>query len=184
MSMSSGQSIRSFEIDAAREADLDRLPEIEARAAMLLDPADLPPEIASQTTSVEDHRESLAEGRLLVARLVDSSEVVGFASLKRVGGEGHLEELDVDPEHGRQGIGRALVLAAIEWAAQQGDSGITLSTFEHVRWNAPFYAKLGFETIPNEELSEALVEVRRVETRLGLDVGKRVIMRCPISRRE
>jgi hypothetical protein len=41
----------------------------------------------------------------------------------------------------------------------------------------PFYARLGFEGIPQQELSPALLSVIDDETRRGLDPRRRVVMR-------
>jgi hypothetical protein len=41
----------------------------------------------------------------------------------------------------------------------------------------PFYARLGFDVIPPEELSAALRVVVQDETRRGLDAARRVAMR-------
>jgi predicted N-acetyltransferase YhbS len=96
-------------------------------------------------------------------------------------GIAHLEEIDVHPEHGRRGLGRRLVCAVCRWAAANGYSWVTLSTFRDVPWNMPFYARLGFEEIPPEELSSALLSVIEDETRRGLDPSRRVAMRRPCA---
>lgn len=56
----------------------------------------------------------------------------------------HLEQLSVHPDHGGQGIGRALLRAGCEWAALQGYREITLATYGDIPWNGPFYASEGF----------------------------------------
>jgi predicted N-acetyltransferase YhbS len=89
----------------------------------------------------------------------------------------HLEEIDVRPEHGRRGLGRRLVRAVCTWAESNGYQAVTLTTFRDVAFNMPFYARLGFEVIPSEELSTALRVVVQDETRRGLDPGRRVTMR-------
>ncbi len=50
----------------------------------------------------------------------------------------HLEEIDVDPSHGRRGLGTALVNAVCEWASDSGHALLTLTTFRAVPWNLPF----------------------------------------------
>jgi predicted N-acetyltransferase YhbS len=103
---------------------------------------------------------------------------VGFAHIMVLGpGIAHLEEVDVHPEHGRRGLGSRLVVAVCTWAATNGYSCVTLTTFRDVPWNMPFYARLGFEQIPPAELSPALLSVIEDETRRGLDPGRRVAMR-------
>lgn len=62
---------------------------------------------AAVVIPAEALQEGLAEERLWVA--IDSQEQrLGFALAGVVAGSAHLEELDVVPEYGRQGIGTAL----------------------------------------------------------------------------
>jgi GNAT superfamily N-acetyltransferase len=59
----------------------------------------------------------------------------------------HLEQLAVHPDYARQGLGRALLQAAIEWARHAGFTEITLATYRDVPWNGPFYASEGFTEV-------------------------------------
>jgi GNAT superfamily N-acetyltransferase len=76
--------------------------------------------------------------------LVSGDPPVGFARIDLVAGGAHLEQLAVHPDHGRRGLGRALVRAACAWAAAAGYDDMTLATYRDVPWNAPFYASEGF----------------------------------------
>ena len=164
-----------YTIGSSKREDVDALPEIERRAARLFSPEDLAPELAAETTPVLVYLRAHDEGRLIVAR--DASErVVGFAHLVWIGKFAHLEEIDVDSDFGRRGIGRMLVEAACEWARARGSDRITLSTFRDVAWNAPFYARLGFRTLLENELSIALRDLRTKERGEGFDSEKRVMM--------
>ena len=87
------------------------------------------------------------ELRDAVVVLVAGRPPVGFVRVAEVGGGAHLEQLAVHPDHGRQGIGRALVRAACRWAADAGYRCITLATYRDVPWNGPFYASEGFGEI-------------------------------------
>ena len=62
------------------------------------------------------------------------------------------------------GIGAGLVRACGIDAANAGCECLTLTTFADVEWNAPFYARLGFERIEDlaawPRLAETLAEVR------------------------
>ncbi len=89
----------------------------------------------------------------------------------------HLDELDVLPGYGRNGIGSALVEAVEDCALDRGCVEITLTTFRDVPWNAPFYARLGFEPIPEQDLGTELVRRLLDETALGLKRSTRVAMR-------
>ncbi len=163
------------EIELARSEDAGRIPEIERRAARLFPETLLPSGLANETTTAEDVAEAIEAGGLLVARDVRAG-VIGFALLEEDEGEAHLEEIDVDPDHGRRGVGRALVEAAIAWARARGASRITLSTFRDLAWNAPFYARCGFEVVPASAYSDRDRGRRAEEAASGLEVSQRVIM--------
>ena len=130
----------------------------------------------AETTDEAELREAQAEGRLWVA-LADGTPV-GFVLVDLLpSGLPHLEELSVDPRHGRRGVGAALVRAACEWAARSGHPELSLTTFRDVPWNLPFYARLGFEEVPRDELRPELVEILRDEASRGLDPLRRAVMR-------
>lgn len=151
------------------------LPSVELAAARLLS-GHAPESVLSEATSPDDFERSRNEGHLWVA--LSDDVPIGFAQVKilepRVA---HLDEIDVHPEHGRRGIGTRLVKAVCEWAALSAYRSVTLATFRDVRWNMPFYSKLGFEVIPREILSPALRLVVDDEARRGLDTTRRVVMR-------
>jgi GNAT superfamily N-acetyltransferase len=165
-----------YEIGRARPDELARLPQIEERAAVLFDSvpwtACLPPYV----TPLDDFVEAQREGLLWVARsLVDGP--VGFALVEWLdAGQPHLEEVDVLPEHGRRGIGTALVRAVCDWAVSQGGS-LSLTTFKGLPWNQPFYERLGFRVLSDAELSDSLAACVARETAAGLPREQRVVMR-------
>jgi GNAT superfamily N-acetyltransferase len=116
-------------------------------------------------------------GRAPAAVFVAGRPPVGFAWVEMLDGHAHLEEVAVLPEHGRAGLGRALVEAAVSWAAASGFSSLTLATFRDVPWNGPFYASCGFDVLPRRRWTPGLRRIRRRERRLGLDeLGARVVM--------
>jgi GNAT superfamily N-acetyltransferase len=115
----------------------------------------------------------------LVARAPDG-RAVGFAQLEMVGGQPHLEEMDVHPAHARRGLGGRLVETVKEWARDAGHTALTLTTFRDVPWNAPFYARCGFRILAPHEIPPALRAVVEEEAGRGLDPATRVVMRCPL----
>lgn len=169
-----------YTIMPARPGDLPLLPAIELAAATLL-AGQAPATILAETTSQADLQDARRRGHLWVA-LADGAPV-GFAHVQVLEpGVAHLEEIDVHPEHGRRRLGTRLVMTVCSWAASQGYSYVTLTTFREVPWNMPFYAGLGFEEIPPEELSPALRLVIADETRRGLDPTRRAAMRHRCNR--
>ena len=159
----------------ARPRDLAALPAIELRAARLLEGV-VPPSILAEFTSLEDFAAAQATGRLWVALADD--QPVGFAIVEMLGdGLPHLEEIDVDPPHGRRGLGARLVRAVCDWTRERGYPEVTLTTFRDVPWNMPFYARMGFEVVPDAEQRPALKEVVRYEAARGLEPAQRCVMR-------
>ena len=169
-----------FDIRSASERDVPLLPIIEQRAAALfLDRAEhlgLTAEGLQHVTSEDVLACAQQQGRLWVAT-VNSGEVVGFALVILVDDLAHLKEVDVLPEHGRQGIGTALVQTVCAWARGLGIPAVTLSTFREVPWNAPFYARLGFQVVSPIEVSPGHVELMNRESDRGLRSDRRILMR-------
>jgi GNAT superfamily N-acetyltransferase len=165
-----------YTIRLARLDELPRLTDIERQAGARF--AVYP--FANRTTQILTPPEALQEGighqRLWVTVTADDHPV-GFALASVVEANAHLDELDVLPEHGRRGLGAALVDTVCAWARGNGFGAITLSTFSHVPWNAPFYARHGFRILAPDELSETLQSLLREEAARGLPAEQRVIMR-------
>jgi GNAT superfamily N-acetyltransferase len=169
-----------IEIHMAAPEQVSRLPEIELRAAGLFGPDELPSGIASQTTPLADYQAAQVQDRLIVAQ-DEAGVVTGFAHMIELDGRAHLEELDVDPDFGRRGIGSRLVRAACGWGEVRGFKSITLATFLDIPWNAPFYARMGFEVFPERLWSVAHSGLRAHEAEMGLDLDRRVIMQRKIE---
>jgi GNAT superfamily N-acetyltransferase len=129
------------DIRAARPDELALLPPLEAAADTLFDALGIGP--LPGPGRVAD-----LEAALVV--LVAGDPPQGFARLERidpVGAGAHLEQLSVHPDHVRRGVGRALLRAALDWAAAQGYDELTLATYRDVAWNGPFYASEGFAEV-------------------------------------
>lgn len=83
-------------------------------------------------------------------------EPVAFAALGTVDGRTHLEQLSVRRAWMRRGLGRMLVSYVMQWKP------LTLTTYDHLPWNRPYYEKLGFDVLedPGPELREMLHDER------------------------
>jgi GNAT superfamily N-acetyltransferase len=167
-----------YEIARARPEDLSLLPAIELAAAQLLR-GHAPESVLNETTDCATFAEAVRQGHLWVALAGDAP--VGFALVKMLADDlPHLDEVDVEPSHGRRGLGTALVRAACEWATASGFSMLTLTTFRAVPWNQAFYARLGFVEIPRDLLRPELAAVVSDEAARGLAPETRAVMayRC------
>lgn len=158
-------------IRPARTDEHVLLEEVEHAADTVLETLLQPEQPFAPTPAAE---RASAPGFTLVAE-DGTGEVVGFVHVLDARDEAHLEQVSVLPDHGRRGIGRALVEAACAEARERGHRSITLRTFADVPWNAPFYRSVGFtETVPATATQLAR---QATEQATGLDrLGRRVQM--------
>lgn len=159
-------------IRAARPHEYTRLRDIERRAGELFRDIGMPEIADDEPPSADD----LASGAALYVATDDEDRPVGYALVDLVDGHAHLEQLSVVPEHGRQGIGQALLGAATDWARARGDAEITLTTFRDVAFNAPYYSRHGFVAVEDDDLTDGLRAVVAKEAADGLDTTTRVVM--------
>lgn len=109
------------------------------------------------------------------AVIVAGDPPVGFARIELKCGEAYLDQLSVHPAAMRQGIGAALLEAAVAWARDNSHTSIFLATFRDVAWNAPFYSRHGF--IETAAVTPGMREVEAHEQKLGMARwGPRVLM--------
>lgn len=172
--------IPGYRIRRAREDDLPRVSAIERAAALRFASYGLAEVLSGLSTPREALTGGIDTGGLLVAEH-EVDGVVGWALALELDGHGHLEEVDVLVEHGKHGLGRALVDAVIAWSRVRGYTTLTLSAQLHIPWNAPFYAHMGFRVVPAAELSPALAALLRYEASYGLPMENRVIMELALS---
>jgi GNAT superfamily N-acetyltransferase len=92
----------------------------------------------------------------------------------------HLHELDVHPQHARQGLGCWLIETVAKWAQERGAKALTLTTFGDVPWNGPYYERLGFQKLEIGELSSALQSIRNAEAAAGLPMVNRICMQLDL----
>ncbi|MEU3016730.1 MULTISPECIES: GNAT family N-acetyltransferase [unclassified Nocardiopsis] len=123
----------------------------------------------------DDPREMLDHvERVLVA--VTDRGVCGLAATTTLDGAVHLEQLAVHPDHGRRGIGGALLAAVCDRAAEDGHDRVTLTTFRDLPWNGPWYARRGFTELPRAAWGPGLEHQWRVEEEAGIVVRVRIAM--------
>ncbi len=171
-------AIAGYRIRSAREGDLAALPDIERAAARLFAPWGLDVLFGSTTTPIEVSRGAMTRDDLVVVAPDDGDpRPVGFALTSRVDWHAHLDELAVHPDHGRRGIGHALVLTVLERARERGLGRVTLATMREVPFNGPWYReRLGFRELSQDELGPGLRAIFQREMAGGLPVAERIFL--------
>lgn len=156
--------------------DVDEVVEVSLAADTLFAEAglELPP---------DDPREMLDHVERVLVAVVDG-RVRGLASTVTLDGATHLEQLAVHPDHGRRGIGGALLEAVCAEAAEEGRARVTLTTFRDLPWNGPWYERRGFTVLPRAAWGPDLEHQWEIEEAAGVVVRPRIAMArlCPGSR--
>ena len=165
-----------YVVRPARGGDLPALRDVERAAGALFRDVgmdavadDEPPHATVLATYQRDGRAWVAAGK--------GDVPVGYLLLDVVDRCAHVEQLTVDPVHGRRGLGRALLSTADGWAHTRGLAVLTLMTFSDVAWNAPYYARLGFDVVDEGVMTDGLRRLRDHEATTVLASWPRVAMR-------
>lgn len=154
-------------IRRAEPRDFQALGDIERRAAERFAPGDLPPALRGASLPLATLQQAEQAGLLWVAQ-AGTGEPVGFLMAAPAGDALHIGEVSVLPEHGGRGLGRALIHTAIRHARERRYRALTLTTFDPVPWNRPFYERLGFVVLPASECPAHLVQHLADEQASGL----------------
>ena len=167
----------AWSLRLARVSDAEAMPAIERAAATLFagDP-DLASIDPDDTWDVPDLERLIRRGHCLVAHVGEA--MAGFLVAQPFSRELHIWELDVAPAFQRRGIGAGLVRAAQIDARNTGFRALTLTTFRDLEWNAPFYARLGFEEVTALDAHPRLAGELANEVDDGLPADRRCAMIC------
>jgi GNAT superfamily N-acetyltransferase len=169
----------SFDIRLATTADVLLLPPIERSAGQIFTQIEGLEWIATdQVMSEELHQIAVDAGTSWVACEADGP--IAFLSAERADHALHINEISVHEQAMGQGVGRALMLHAIDFARGEGLHYVTLTTFRTVPWNEAYYQRLGFITLNLEELDERLAGTLAAEADAGLPPELRCAMRLTL----
>lgn len=147
--------------------------------AWLADASVTPPDIV---------RRYVEAGTALVA-VPPTGGIAGFAFYEISGDTCYLAELSVVPAFAGQRLGAKLIDRVAARALRGGAVRMVLRTFRDVPWNAPYYARLGFLTVPAMAQSAPpftrppLDTIISSEAAGGLDPSRRVFMEKPLTSR-
>jgi GNAT superfamily N-acetyltransferase len=172
-------------IRTARADDFPTLQEIEIDAGLAFAEIGMGEVAQHDPFSIAELTAYQVAGHAWVAVALDGSRSddrpVAYLVVDIVAGNAHIEQVSVRPRFARRGIGRTLIDHVAIWARGHGRPALTLTTFRDVAWNAPYYERCGFRTLPADEVTPELAAIRRHEAELGLDRWPRVCMRREIE---
>ncbi|BBJ66003.1 N-acetyltransferase GCN5 [Enterobacter sp. 18A13] len=178
--MSTGQAIlaaMTIRIRPTTRNDVAALPAIERAAAGCFRGFPALAWLADGVViSAEQHLGYVERGLSWLALANDHP--VGFILAEAHPSSLFIVELSVDLHSQGKGIGRQLIACVAEHARNRGLTALTLTTFRDVPWNAPFYARLGFEKMTT--LTPELRRKREEETAHGFAYETRCAMRLPL----
>lgn len=169
-------------IRRAEPGDLPALPAIEVaagesfRALGMDEIADDPPPGLAALAGYQ------ARGRAWVAT-DHLNRPVAYLLVELVGDDAHIEQVSVHPDHAGKRLGAGLIDAVADWALGQEVTALTLTTFEDVPWNAPYYVRLGFRVVPPEDWSRGIRGIVAAEALPGRGQWPRVVMERELPNR-
>lgn len=169
-----------FFIRLAQDKDAEYICKIELEAAKRFKGLGLIDHLLEQSFCQEKLKELIKQEQVWVV----SSQTfpVGFTIMSILGQEAYLEEISVLPQYGGQGLGTKLIDTVCQWSKSKGLNSILLSTFRSVRWNAPFYEKLGFKILCSQEWNHEMHKIRTAEKLHGYPIDERVFMRLNLTK--
>jgi GNAT superfamily N-acetyltransferase len=155
-------------VRAARPAELARLAAIEMTGEAMFAEHGIvfPPGPATIKAAVAHGADVLVAG----------DPPVAFAAIVDMDGHPHLEQISVQADQGRKGIGSALLSEVV----RRSGPGLTLITYRDVPWNGPWYLQHGFVELPEAAWGPQLRAYWQAEVDGGLhDLGPRLVMHVP-----
>lgn len=170
----------AYSIDGAADEEIGTLIAIDLAAGTLFEDTGL---IADE--AMDDHvpeevfASAIQHGHVFTVRDADGVPV-GFTLTSSRGDTLYLDQISVHPDHGRQGLGKALVARVIKEAKLRKLRGVTLSTFRDLAWNGPFYRRLGFREIARAKLADWMLDLENAQA-ASLDISKRCFMHRKIG---
>ncbi len=159
----------------ADEGDVSRMIAVELDAGQMFRTVGLDAIAEEEPDDPETLRAHLADGTAWVAER--GGAVIGYAVASIVDRNAHLDQVSVIRAAQRIGVGRSLIAQVERWGQEQQLGSITLTTFADVPWNGPYYARLGYDALPNSELTPGLATLRVNEIANGIDLRPRIAMR-------
>ncbi|MCW4115114.1 GNAT family N-acetyltransferase [Aurantimonas sp. MSK8Z-1] len=162
-----------YRIRMMEPGEAEALHRIDTRATLMLANAGKPDLVSNP---LDRFVHFLLRHDVLVAAQEHDSAPAGFAAGAPLHEVYWLAELGVDPDHGRRGLGTALVRAVAARAGWFRHPAVALSTFADLPCGVPFYERIGFHPLAPKDVPPWAEARRREEAPPGSDGSDRVVM--------
>lgn len=157
-----------------RADDIERVQEIERDAGLLFVPLGMPG-VADDDPPDRDQLAEYVDAER--GWVVDPPpDVAAYVLVDLVDGAAHIEQVTVATRYARRRLGALLIDHVAGWARRHGIETMTLTTFREVPWNRPYYARLGFDDVAEQDVGPELAAVLAHERDHGLWRWPRVVM--------
>ncbi|HGM5491511.1 TPA: GNAT family N-acetyltransferase [Serratia fonticola] len=165
----------------AQRQDIPQLIAVERSAAQLFrQQAELKHLADGEVMSPQQHADFIERQREWVMVNL-AGQIAGFIAVQPLRNSWHIAELSVAANWQRQGVGKRLIEEVAEQARRQGVQRLTLTTFEQVAWNAPYYQRLGFRRIVAAQRDAQLQHLLAQEAGQSFATNSRCAMEFTLS---
>lgn len=168
----------TFIIRKTQLSDIDYLGDVERSAsAAFKSIPDLAWIAETDVISAEEHSQFVDAESSWVAIESKSHDLSGFILTEIIDRDMYIAEVSVSAVHQKKGLGTQLLKRAFTEATALGIEAAILTTFIDVPWNAPYYKRLGFAILSDDDMPAYLAQKLGEEEASGLHVQKRCAMR-------
>jgi len=168
----------AYTIRKTRLSDIDCFTAIERSAGQAFKSiADLAWVADGGVMSAREHRHFVEAGLSWVAIETASQTAAGFIIGEIIGDDFYIAEVSVSQTHQQKGIGSKLIQTVFNQARALDLNEATLTTFLDVPWNAPYYERLGFVVLTDQNIPSYLKQKLHHEESAGLPLELRCAMR-------
>lgn len=171
---------QGYSLASAATEEIDALIKIDLAAGSLFEGTGLIDDSAlGDHVPADIFEQAIENGNLFTAR-DRKGMAVGFALTSLRQNTFYLDQISVHPDHGRKGLGRALVRRVVDEARLRHLKSVTLSTFRDLAWNGPFYRRLGFKEVTRKKMEDWMLDLEKVQE-ATLDISERCFMRRKVT---
>ena len=167
--------VPEFTIRKARNDDLPLLGPVEKSAAQVFWTVNLD-HVADGPTLSNADLSAMTNARHLWVAVNTLDQPVGFVGGEKVDGSFHIVEISVAQHFQGKGVGKALMAVVENEIREEKFPDISLTTYKHLPWNGPWYARMGYSEVKSEQLGPEHIKIWKHEGEFH-DMALRCAMR-------